>query len=569
MYYDYFGLKAPPFTIAPDPRYLYMSERHREALAHLLYAFQGEGAFVLLTGEVGTGKTTICRALLAQLPENSDVALVLNPRLGVGELLATICDELGVTHPEHRNSLKAWIDVLNAHLLAAHAQGRNTVLLIDEAQNLSAKVLEQLRLLTNLETTTRKLLQIVLVGQPELRALLAKPELRQLAQRITARYHIEPLRADELPVYVEHRLEVAGARNTLFERSCFAPLYRASGGIPRLINSICDRALLGAYAEHRRLVDARMIRRAAGEVLGSDPGRRPAWLWPAVAGGLAGIAAIAVLAWWLGHESGRAVVAAPAEAEPIERPAIVAGNLPAPVPGAITAVAAEIPQSPAPAAVPAATATGSDGGVSSAPIATTLDWAAVRRPDAAFRAVLERWQVEAGGVDAERPCAAVEAAGLACLEAALDYDRLLAHDRPAVLHLYAADGGDGWLALLGADERNVTLGYDGERLHWPRERLATAWFGDAQVIWRPAPGGATVVAAGDAGEGVRWLQTTLVALGATDVLLDAGRFGDATRAAVIAFQQQHGLTADGIVGPRTIMRLRAVRGDAGPRLGEG
>ena len=249
MYYDYFGLKAPPFTIAPDPRYLYMSERHREALAHLLYAFQGEGAFVLLTGEVGTGKTTICRALLAQLPENSDVALVLNPRLGVGELLATICDELGVTHPEHRNSLKAWIDVLNAHLLAAHAQGRNTVLLIDEAQNLSAKVLEQLRLLTNLETTTRKLLQIVLVGQPELRALLAKPELRQLAQRITARYHIEPLRADELPVYVEHRLEVAGARNTLFERSCFAPLYRASGGIPRLINSICDRALLGAYAD--------------------------------------------------------------------------------------------------------------------------------------------------------------------------------------------------------------------------------------------------------------------------------------------------------------------------------
>ena len=198
MYLEHYGLSEPPFSITPDPRFVFLSERHRDALAHLLFGIGqgGGGGFVQLTGEVGTGKTTLCRLLLEQLPENTRVALVLNPRLTPVELLETICEELHLDLEGRRGSLKALVDALNAYLLDAYAQGLRVVLIIDEAQNLSVDALEQVRLLTNLETPTQKLLQIVLLGQPELRAMLARDELRQLAQRITARYHLTPLDAD-------------------------------------------------------------------------------------------------------------------------------------------------------------------------------------------------------------------------------------------------------------------------------------------------------------------------------------------------------------------------------------
>ncbi len=215
MYNDHFGLHDHPFSIAPDPRYLFMSDRHREALAHLLYGIRNEGGFVLLTGEIGTGKTTVCRCLLEQLPADTRVAYIINPRLSALELLATICGEFGISCPEG-NSSKLFIDRLNVFLLDSHAAGRQSVLIIDEAQNLSAEVLEQIRLLTNLETNRRKLLQIILIGQPELRVLLARPDLRQLAQRITARYHLQALSKREVIKYVSHRLAIAGARKPLF-----------------------------------------------------------------------------------------------------------------------------------------------------------------------------------------------------------------------------------------------------------------------------------------------------------------------------------------------------------------
>lgn len=267
MYVDYFHLAEPPFSIAPNPHYLFMSNKHREALAHLLYGASG-GGFVLLTGEIGTGKTTLCRCLLEQLPETCDVAVIFNPKLSARELMAAICDEFALVYPRADTSVKTLIDILNAYLLARHAEGRSAVLILDEAQNLAPDVLEQMRLLTNLETNEEKLLQIIMIGQPELRAMLDKPELRQLAQRITARYHLEALSREETNEYVLHRLRRAGGRDSLFQTASLRRLYRLSRGVPRLINVICDRALLGAYLQGQSNVAPRTVREAAEEVFG-------------------------------------------------------------------------------------------------------------------------------------------------------------------------------------------------------------------------------------------------------------------------------------------------------------
>ncbi|PIE37783.1 MAG: hypothetical protein CSA53_05070 [Gammaproteobacteria bacterium] len=274
MYYSYFGLKEAPFSIAVNPRYLYMSPRHRDALAHLLYGVGAGGGFILLTGEVGTGKTTINRCFLEQIPDNINVAMVLNPALDARELLATVCDELGVDYGHDQPSLKTLTDALHQFLLANHQQGRKTVLMIDEAQHLNFDVLEQIRLLTNLETHTEKLLQIVLIGQPELLQMLARPELRQLNQRITARYELMPLNQEETRAYVSHRLQVAGlgVANPLFSAKALSRLHRLSGGIPRLINVICDRALLGAYGKQQSQVTPELLEQAASEVLGNERG---------------------------------------------------------------------------------------------------------------------------------------------------------------------------------------------------------------------------------------------------------------------------------------------------------
>src|SRR5690242_9299662 len=259
MYLEYYGLKEPPFSITPDPRYVFLSERHRDALAHLLYGIGkgGSGGFVQLTGEVGTGKTTLCRLLLEQLPENTRVALVLNPKLSPVELLETICEELKLDIVERRGSLKGLVDTLNAYLLDAYAQGLRVVLIVDEAQNLSVDALEQVRLLTNLETDTQKLLQIILLGQPELRGILARGDMRQLAQRITARYHLMPLDANETGAYVRHRFRIAGGLHSPFTTAAVARIHKHSGGVPRLVNVIAERALLGGYAHDATTIDAR------------------------------------------------------------------------------------------------------------------------------------------------------------------------------------------------------------------------------------------------------------------------------------------------------------------------
>src|SRR5258706_3731451 len=300
MYMKFFGLKQEPFSIAPDPRYLFMSERHREALAHLLYGVNSGGGFVLLSGEIGAGKTTVCRCFLEQIPRRCNVAYVFNPKLTVSELLMSICHEFGIPY-EHEGpgvpTVKDYVDALTQFLLKTHAVGQNNVLIIDEAQNLSADVLEQLRLLTNLETNERKLLQIVLIGQPELRDMLARPELEQLAQRVIARFHLGALSEDETLQYIRHRLAVAGLGRTIpFERKALQRIHKLSRGVPRRINLLCDRALLGAYASGRPKVEVDIVDKAATEVFGPRELHAPHGAqWRIVATAGAGLVAGAAL----------------------------------------------------------------------------------------------------------------------------------------------------------------------------------------------------------------------------------------------------------------------------------
>jgi general secretion pathway protein A len=301
MYLPFFGLAEKPFSITPDPRYLFLSGRHAEALAHLVYGIDEAGGFIQLTGEVGTGKTTIIRSLLARQHDKASIALILNPRMAAAEFMLTLCEELGICVPDSaENSVKELIDILNRYLLKAHAEGRRVVLVVDEAQTLAPELLEQVRLLTNLETETQKLLQIILIGQPELRDMLARNDLRQLAQRITGRYHLDPLSRDEAVAYIKHRLRVAGATTDLFSNGALRELFRVSGGVPRLLNIIADRALLGAYSEDRHLVNAALVRRAAGEVSGQRV--LPIWLpWGL---GLASVALLATVVSLVLHSSG-------------------------------------------------------------------------------------------------------------------------------------------------------------------------------------------------------------------------------------------------------------------------
>jgi general secretion pathway protein A len=321
MYTSRFGLKTPPFSISPDPRCLYLSEPHRNGLAHLVYGVQQHGGFVQLTGEVGTGKTTLCRCLLEQLPPEVDVALILNPRVTVAEFLASVCDELRITRPAGTRGIAALVDVLHRYLLDAHARGRRTVLIVDEAQQLPWTVLEQIRLLTNLETPTRKLLHIILIGQPELSTLLAQRRMRQLSQRVTARYHLVPLRRSQTCAYIRHRLRVAGGDTTLFTPAAARAVHRRSGGIPRIINVLCDRALLAAYARGLRGVTTSTVRLAARDVQG-NAGRQGAVLRFAWRAGLAVLGG-AALAGGLLMASGRVAVV-----QELRPPAALASEIP-------------------------------------------------------------------------------------------------------------------------------------------------------------------------------------------------------------------------------------------------
>jgi general secretion pathway protein A len=589
MYEAYFGLTEKPFTITPDPRYLYLSRRHREALAHLLYGIGEDGGFVLLTGEVGTGKTTVTRALLDQVPEDTDVALILNPRLTGLELVAAICDELQVQHPKDTQSLKVLVDRLNHHLLETHARGRRTVLIIDEAQNLSAETLEQVRLLTNLETTHQKLLRIVLIGQPELNDLLARRELRQLAQRITARYHLGTLSALETVAYVQHRLSVAGVADPLFSEGALVTLHREAGGVPRLINTIADRALLGAYAHDAQRITPRMVRQAAREVTGGRRLRRPLW----ALGGLA-MASMAVAALvWLpsvppshAPDEAAGTMTRAAEHAPDERGADQAPTPPiadaARPPAAREPAASEQrppkppePEAPAVAASPDSDEAGSGGQAQEAApappqgpdtdlagrlAAGTLDG----RRETALAGLLALWGVTSSTAPS---CEEAGQHGLRCLSGDGNLERLAHLDLPAVLELRDGAGQPHYALLeaMDADEAELVFGDYSERLD--RATLESLWPGAFTVLWRPPETVDRTLSRGTAGPAVAWVSDTLDRLAGREPS-GGRRYDTELEARIRDFQRSRNLLADGIVGRQTLIHLSSARSDDGrPRLG--
>lgn len=523
MYTHYFQLKQSPFSIAPDPRYLFMSERHREALAHLLYGVGSGGGFVLLTGEIGAGKTTVCRCFMEQIPENCQLAYIFNPKLSVEELLLSICEEFRIAVAPGVASVKGYVDAINAHLLASHAQGKNNVLIIDEAQNLSAAVLEQLRLLTNLETSERKLLQIILIGQPELRAMLARPELEQLAQRVIARFHLGSLTAEETASYVRHRLAVAGiTAQTPFAPRLMAQIHALSKGVPRRINLLCDRALLGAYVENQPQVTRQILRRAAEEVFAEEgkPAAGRGLRWPHVAGGvLAGAVVTAALAWQF-------MPRPPANVSVAKAPA-VAAPVAAPVPATV----------PAPVSVP--------------------------DRNAALRQLAALWgeQLQAGDA-----CQAGARAGLRCLHSRGGIAELRVLDTPAMLALRDGEGREQLALLTRLQGETATLMLDGKQHSLPLAQLAQRSDGSFTTFWRAPRSWRDEVPLGARGADVDWLAQRLaqqrsLPAPAANLPLDAEMQGQ-----LRAFQQSQNLRADGLAGPKTYIRLRQLGDNAEPRL---
>jgi general secretion pathway protein A len=569
MYTAHFGLSEAPFSITPDPRYLYMSERHREGLAYLLYGIQQPGGFVQLTGEVGTGKTTLSRCLLEQLPPEVDLALILNPRLTAVELLASVCDELRAAYPAGTRSVKLLVDALYRHLLLAHSRGRRTVLIIDEAQNLSPDVLEQIRLLTNLETATEKLLQIILIGQPELIRLLERRKLRQLAQRITARYHLQPFPAADTCAYIRHRLRVAGGSDALFTPAAMRRVHRLSGGYPRLINVISDRALLGAYAHDQRRVDASTVKRAAREVRGAvlreGLGRRLAWSFGLGALGLAVVAAaIFVTPGQISLprlDDGSAAVSADARPTPAAYATGEGGQ-------------AREGGTPGPAPRTEAAPVGAADGPLPAPprLAALLADSSVPGDDhAAFASLYARWGMKYRKTGAGLGCEAGRSDGLECLFKVGNWNRLRRFDLPAILELVTPAGERRRVALVALGEERATLELGGREYTFPLGEVDRSWDGTFILLWKPPALASRLLSPGVRGQDVEWLRRRL---GALEGKMPKGPQSDAydedLRQRVLAFQRSKSLVADGLVGEETLAQLTLAVPEPGtPSLSRG
>ena len=529
MYLSFFGLTEKPFAITPDPRYLYLSERHAEALAHLLYGINEAGGFVQLTGEVGTGKTTIVRSLLAQTPKNAEIAQILNPKMTAPEFLLTICEELGIGVPDSAlGSLKDLVDILSEYLLRAHAAGHRVVLVVDEAQNLSPEVLEQVRLLTNLETNTQKLLQIILIGQPELRELLARNELRQLAQRITGRYHLNPLSHDETAAYVLHRLRVAGATTDIFAPPALHAVFSLSQGVPRVINVICDRSLLGAYSLDRHRVTASLVRSAAAEVFG----RRftPDWLpWAATAAIALVLSAVTFTVWKVQPWHARAAVSA--------------------------AAATAVPRDDGASALPVALATTPPVAPKPPQLEKLLaQHLAETDTDGAFGKLFGLWgaKYQPSGTD---PCTQAGSLGLACIAERGSFGQLRLYNHPAILLLHDGGGATHQVVLTALDDEQAHLDLGGGQVVSLGE-LSRYWLGDFVMLWRPASSPVKALASGMRGPQVRWLRQSLQRLHGLQGDAAVSDVFDAELATEVReFQRMHQLAVDGIAGVQTQIAL--------------
>jgi len=566
MYYDFFGFREPPFSIAPDPRYLYLSERHKEALAHLMYGVQGQGGFIVITGEVGTGKTTVSRCFIENVPDHVDIALILNPRLSARELLSSICDELEIAHPVG-SSIKELVGLINDDLLKAHAAGRHKVLMIDEAQNLSAEVLEQLRLLTNLETAEKKLLQIVLLGQPELQEILGLPELRQLNQRVTARYHLDALGRAEIEAYLRYRLSVAGLRGEIFTDRAIRALYRASHGVPRLINLISDRALLGAYAEGEHQITAPHIRNAAREVNGQNLPRRagPSRKSHALMLAAALLMAIIMTTWLF--------IGLPGSGGP--EPDAVAENQGRSLTGAIERVELDMPVVELSEKLPEASEQTSDSREEEPLPEFEFPDQTISLP-VAFRELFELWGLEYRASESPVACEFAEGQGLRCLQNKGARRSLEFLDRPAILQLRNGNGDSHYAVLSGLQDNRATIELPSGRREVTFSSLEPYWFGEFTVLWE-APAYILGDASGSAQGNERvaeqiWMGSRMMEL--------ASRYAESRQEEsrvnrmpieeqVRWYQQQRGLTVDGIAGAMTIIQMNNDLESAVPRLTSG
>ena len=546
MYTKFFGLNEKPFAITPDPRYLFMSERHGEGLAHLVYGVTESGGFIQLTGEVGTGKTTLVRTLLGQMPAEIDVALILNPQLTAVEFLVAICEELGVPLPDDRNSSKSLVDALNLYLLNAHARGRRTILLVDEAQNLSAGVLEQLRLLTNLETAKQKLLQIILIAQPELRELLSQTNLRQLAQRVTGRYHLEPLSREEAARYIDHRLRVAGGLTEIFDPGAKREVYRLSGGIPRLMNVICDRALLGAYSRESRKVNKWIVRRAAAEVSGQK--LTPIvlkWAVPIVAA--IGVVLAIVGLWTLIDSDG------PRATETVRIPVATANTV--------------------------TEAANMDGGeppedIGNARREVSLeellrDSGGDTSVGAAMATLFGLWNEDYADPAGGNACQQAEAKGLSCYFNRGSWSGIRQLDRPVMLTLTDSRGDTHQPVLVALTEQTAELAIADKRVRYPLDEISEMWFGQYLLVWRPPNGKNDTMRPGIRDPNVVWLRRSLAAIDGDFRAenLDSDLFDEDLEDKLRLFQRAYRLRIDGIAGEQTQILINSLQGPGGtPQL---
>ncbi len=550
MYLEFFGLKEKPFSITPNPRFLYLSDQHKEALAHLVYGTDESGSFALLTGDVGTGKTTLCRTLVEQAPDDVNLALILNPLLTPTELLATICDEFNIDYYQQSESRKPLLDALNEYLLEVYSRGERAVLIIDEAQNLDAPTLEQIRLLTNLETGEHKLLKIILIGQPELREVLDDESLTQLAQRITARYHLPPLNREETDLYMEHRLNVAGADRQIFNNKAKDELFKHSKGIPRVTNVIAERALLGAYAKGTRTINRGLIRNAIAEVLGRGGKAKldmPSYL---LISSIALACLSFVLAGWTMYNSGETENQAPmatlqasnsseqvAVVETTVTPEVVVENI---VPETIEAPKAE-----------------EDFAAFS--MATDLQSLLDEYGDTeqAFDTLFQLWGLPASQLEGDTACMRAESNGLACIYETGGLENLVNYNRPAVLELIDDFGKKRMAVASTIDENTITLDMAGNLHTVSLIELQDRWRGNFVLFWRLPPDGSKLLESGMQNSDVAWLAGRLDMLDGLEPLEYGDTFSENLEQRIMQYQTDRGLPADGKADPRTLIKLAA------------
>ena len=588
MYGEFFNLDESAFSIAPNPKYLYLSGQHEEALAHLLYGVTRPGGFVLITGEIGTGKTTVCRSLFLELPENTEIALIVNPNLNPDDLLASICDELEISYPEYQLTSKTYINKLNEHLIQSHAEGRNTILIIDEAQNLSIDSLEAIRALTNLETDEQKLLQIILMGQPELRDRLNSPELEQLNQRITARFHLKALNRAEVKEYIDHRLKIGQCNDEIFSQPNIDLIYKLTNGVPRLINVLCDRTLLGAFVQKRKLISNDIIRKAAAEALG-----KPAAEKAPDKNHMAMVAAIVLIALTIivflydsrkpnEFDSANVGVVEPvveATQSKIESEDVLSED--ASTDEVIEIIAQESQESdktslnpdPAlaaniaslkPSELDASTETSINQANSNDEISHVED-ISLSAKEWAYQALFESWNVEYIDFSIE-PCDFAQQHGLFCFPGVGDVELLQRLNRPVLLKKNTPNEEDAYLLVKYIDRDEVIVAEQtGEyRVSW--DQISQSWRGRYDLLWKPVTE-IKFIRPGMQGDYVKKIDENLsVVFNRPPRLDDYDAYDQSLVKEIVSFQRAQKIPSDGVIGPLTQIYMNNLVREEGPRL---